>query len=550
VVANTAEGVVITNAAREILEVNQAFCDITGYNHDEVIGKNPRLLQSGQQDDEFYSQMWQEIQQQGRWRGELINRKKDGSLYPSWQTISAVFDDQGTLRHYVSVFSDITQIKQSQEEVFHLAYHDTLTNLPNRLLLKERLNQAIKHAHRKQRTFTLMFVDLDNFKNINDTQGHNEGDLLLQNIATLLRHTLRDKDTIARIGGDEFILLFDDVAELQEAEKLASKVLSVLSAPIELSESSANISASIGICQFPQDGDSADELLKNADTAMYRAKQQGRNNFQFYSAELTRHVVERVELEKALRNALQQDEFCLHYQPQIDLNSGQVIGAEALLRWHSDQLGNVSPDRFIPVAEESGLILAVGHWVVKEACRQIRKWKDQQLTIGKVAVNISGAQISKTDLAAEVRNLMTEYQLSPTDLSLEVTETFVMQHQNTAVSQLSILHGMNLELAIDDFGTGYSSLSYLKKLPINKLKIDKSFIQDIPHDPDDMAIARTIIALADSLGLTVIAEGVETEEQAAYLKATGCHQAQGYLYGKPMSAEQLQDFIEQYQNGQ
>lgn len=543
VVENTIEAIMIIDADGKIVQVNRSFCDITGYSRDDVLGKTPDFLRSDGYDDDFYQQVDQALLEQGRWSGEYINRHKDGSLCPVWQTISTVKDDQDQIRNYVSVFSDISQIKQSQQEVFHLAYHDTLTNLPNRLLLRERLDQAIKHAQRNDKSFTLMFVDLDNFKNINDSQGHPEGDRLLKNVADFLKQTLREKDTVARVGGDEFVLLFDDLGEAEAAARLAQKILDTLDQPIALASGNVRVSASVGLCLFPQDGDNADDLLRNADAAMYRAKSQGRNNYQFYTETMTRDIIERVNIENELRHAICRNELSLHYQPQIDLTSGQAIGVEALLRWHNEKLGQVPPDRFIAIAEDAGLMLTIGEWVLNQAGKQARDWLDRDIPFGRIAVNIAGPQITKMNLVEQVSAMLHHCRLPATRLSLEVTETFIMQNQDSSVKQLYLLHEMGVELAIDDFGTGYSSLSYLKKLPISKLKIDKSFIRDMPEDSDDIAISNTIVALANSLGLDVIAEGVETREQAQLLLQAGCQQAQGFLYSRPLTVPQLEQYF-------
>ncbi|WP_419810775.1 ABC transporter substrate binding protein [Bacterioplanoides sp.] len=547
VVDNTAEGVVITNPQTDIIQVNPAFTHITGYTHDEVLGQPTSLLKSGQQNEGFYHELWQKLNEQGSWSGELVNKRKDGSFYPVWQTISAVYNESNQISHYVSVFSDISEIKQSQQEVLHLAYHDTLTNLPNRSLLTERLVQAIRHADRSQHAFALMFLDLDNFKNINDSLGHTAGDDLLKKIAILLKQTVREKDTVARVGGDEFVLLFDDVGNAEKCSSLAKKILETLQQPIEIYTGQIEISASLGICLYPQDGQSADELLKNADTAMYRAKKQGRNTYQFYTEQFTQEVIKRVEMETELRHAIRRNEFSLHYQPQINLKTGQLVGAEALLRWNSQKLGFVPPDQFIPITEETGLIHSIGAWVLQEAARQIQQWNNEGIDIGPIAVNVAGPQITHDNLIDQVEQALQTFNLTSRQLALEVTETFVMQHE-ASIKQLSALDNMGIELAIDDFGTGYSSLSYLKKLPIRKLKIDKSFVRDIPDDQDDMAIARTIMALADTLNLKVIAEGVETQEQAEYLKSIGCNEAQGYLYSRPLPADDFRQFCQTFKS--
>lgn len=541
VVKNTAEGVVITNAERHIIEINAAFSDITGYHRTEALGKNPSILKSGEHDNAFYDKMWSNINKRGRWSGEIYNRRKNGEVFPAWQTISEVRNHAGEITHYVSVFSDISELKKSQEKISFLAYHDSLTNLPNRVLLKERLDQAIKHADRDGRSFTLMYMDLDNFKNINDSMGHAEGDQLLVDVANNLRSILREKDTIGRLGGDEFILLFDDIDSPAQAGLMAEKILKHIQQPIKLSNNIVNISASIGICMYPEDGSDAGELWRNSDAAMYRAKHLGRNSYNFYTEELTRKASERMQIESDLRHALSNNEFVLYYQPQIDTESHKIIGAEALIRWIHPKHGMIPPDQFIPVAEETGLILDIGEWVLEQAAWQAKTWLDQGMDIGAVAVNIAGPQITKEDLTEKVKSVLKRHNLPPKHLALELTETFIMTNEQT-IRHLQQLSELGIELAIDDFGTGYSSLSYLKKLPIDKLKIDKSFIGDIPIDTDDMAICRTIIALSENLGLCVLAEGVETMEQSNYLKQYGCTLVQGYGYSKPLPASELEAF--------
>lgn len=543
VVDNTAEGVIIANSNFKVVEVNNAFSEITQYKRAEVLNTIPSFLHSEQYGSDLYNNLKHSIQVNGRWSGEFINKRKDGSLYHVWQTISAIHDERGQLSHYVAVFSDISSLKQSQQEALHLAYHDVLTNLPNRLLLKERLEQAIKHAIRRHQTFAVMFLDLDNFKNTNDTRGHAAGDQLLKDIAQLLVDSVRVEDTVARVGGDEFVLLFEELDSPDRAAQLAEKILTSLRTSKQAQHSELAVSASIGICLFPQDGYCADDLLKNADTAMYRAKHQGKNTYQFYTEELTRDIIKRVELESELRQAISNQELCLYYQPQVNLVTGELVGVEALLRWNSSKLGPISPEEFIPIAEESNLIQEIGPWVLKEAAQQALIWLDMGVSIGRIAVNVAGPQITRDDaLAEQVSKILEQYQLSPAQLAIEVTESFIMEQSKLGVNQLLLLQEMGIELAIDDFGTGYSSLSHLKSLPISKLKIDKSFIKDIPIDCNDMEISRTIVALGSNLGLKVIAEGVETEEQAKYLREIGCDEAQGYLYGKAMSAHELEQY--------
>ncbi len=537
---NTAEGVIITNANAEIIEVNKAFKTLTGYEREEVLGQTPKLFRSGMHDIDFYRALRESLDTKGVWSGEITNRKKDGTLFPVWQNISAVKDEDGKTVNYVSVFSDITQIKASQEKIHHLAYHDALTNLPNRRLLIEHLNHSIGHAKRNNLSFTVLYLDLDNFKYINDSFGHPEGDLLLKIVSSYLSDNLRAEDTVARVGGDEFVLVFEDTNEPQDAELLAQKVLSLLHQAIPLKHHEANVSASIGVCLYPQDGKDADELLRNADSAMYRAKNAGRNTFRFYTQELTANSQERLKLEGELRNAITNNELILHYQPQINLNTGRLEGLEALVRWLHPEHGLIGPDKFIPFSEENNLILSIGEWVLNTATQQAQDWLTSGIDIGRVAVNLSVKQIQKGDLVNLVESALTESGLPANRLTLEITETSIMDDEVSSLSTLNQLKDMGIELAIDDFGTGYSSLSYLKNLPIHKLKVDRSFVHGIPLDKDDMVICKTVIALGDSLNFKIVAEGVETAAQTEFLKKIGCHEAQGYLYSKPIPSEDFE----------
>ncbi|MCW8905788.1 MAG: EAL domain-containing protein, partial [Sedimenticola sp.] len=511
---NTDEGVMITDVDGTILETNRACSDILGYTREELAGVNPSLFSSGRHDKSYFRDMWHALAQTGRWRGEIWNRRKNGELFPEWLTISSVKDSCGKTSHYVGVFTDISQIKQSQEQLEHLGHHDSLTDLPNRLLLNERLEQAIRHAERHQTLLAVIFLDLDNFKHINDSLGHPVGDQLLQAVAGRLLDTIRQDDTVARIGGDEFVLLLEDIGPPEHAGLAAQKLARAFADPFQLQDHTIRVTASMGICISPEDGRDPATLLRNADSAMYRAKEEGRNTYQFYTEELTRNAFERVLLENNLRQAVEKKQLRLLYQPQWDLQSGRIIGLEALIRWRHPELGMISPARFIPLAEESGLIHPIGRWVLDSACRQGRKWLDRGFDFGRIAINIAGPQLQRGNLLNEVQRALDSSGLPTHHLELEVTEGFIMQQAESAISQLQALRDLGVTLAIDDFGTGYSSLSYLKRLPIHKLKIDQSFVRDIPEDQNDMAIADAVIAMGRSLGLTVIAEGVETRAQA------------------------------------
>ncbi|MBL7004252.1 MAG: EAL domain-containing protein [Gammaproteobacteria bacterium] len=531
---NTSEGVVITNLKAEIIDVNKAFSVISGYARDEVIGKNPNMLHSNKHDPNFYQEMWHAILSTDQWNGEIWNRRKNGSIYPEWLSISSIKNDNAQVTHYIGVFSDISEIKKTEEELYHLAHHDALTGLPNRLLLNEYLNQAIKRAKRKKTLIAVIFVDLDNFKNINDSFGHAAGDKLLKDVSSRLLNHVRDGDSVTRISGDEFIVVMEDIDREGDATNAAKKLISEFVKEFQIDSKTVSVTASLGISLYPQDGTDSVELLRNADSAMYLAKEDGRNTYQYYTKEMTANAFERVLLETSLRQAIDKNEFFLNYQPQIDFTNKNIIGAEALLRWSHPTLGIVSPAKFIPLAETSGLIIEIGDWVLRTACKQAKSWLDSGIQFGRIAVNIAGLQIKRGNLVSKVCQILDETGLPAKHLELEVTEGFIMKEAESAIKQLEEIRKLGILLAIDDFGTGYSSLSYLKKLPIHKLKIDQSFVRDIPFDNDDMAISKAVIALGTSLGLTIIAEGVETQQQAEFLSSVGCHQAQGYLYSRPL----------------
>ena len=533
---HSAEGVMITDADLKIVRVNPAFTATTGYSPEEVLGQSPNLLQSGRHDREFYQEMWARLQRMDHWRGEVWNRRKDGAIYPELLTISVVRDDQGRLINYLGVSSDISDIRHAQEELDFLAHHDPLTGLPNRQLFNELLQHAIQAAEREERRFALLFLDLDRFKNVNDTLGHPVGDRLLVEVAQRLRAEMRGIDTVSRIGGDEFILLLDHLGDPQEAAMAAQRLIERLSLPFEILGNTLYSGASIGIAVYPVDGRDAAVLQRNADSALYQAKDEGRGTYRFFDKALAEAASERVALETLLRQAMDHDQLELHYQPQVDLASGEVVGVEALARWNSPSLGAISPARFIPLAEETGLIVPLGEWALRTACRQMRRWLDEGLAPDYVAVNVSAVQLSRGDLPSTVRAVLTECALEASHLELEMTESFVMADPEAAARVLRELKALGIRLSIDDFGTGYSSLSYLKRLPVDRLKVDQSFVRDMLTDTNDEAIVRAVIALGHSLGLNVLAEGVETVEHAERLRKLGCDSAQGWHFGRPEPA--------------
>ncbi|MES9879100.1 MAG: EAL domain-containing protein [Candidatus Sedimenticola sp. PURPLELP] len=536
---STLEGVIITEPNGDIVDVNNAFENITGYSREDIIGQNPRILHSGRHDAEFYNELWGILSKTGQWRGEIWNRRKSGEVYPEWLNISSISDSKGTITNYIGVFSDITSIKRSEEELDHLAHHDPLTDLPNRLLFNSHLEQTIKHAKRNNSVFAVLFMDLDRFKNINDSLGHKAGDQLLEQLADRLKDTVRVDDIVARISGDEFVILLEDIENAENTAITVEKIMTIFNHPFMLDEHEIRITASVGISLYPANGENVASLLRNADAAMYRAKDEGRNTYQFYNQEMTSIAFERVVMETALRVALTNHEFHLLYQPQVDIQSGKLIGAEALIRWNHPEIGEVLPNKFIPLAEENGLILEIGDWVLDTACAQGVRWITAGLDYGRVSVNIALPQLQQSDFVDRVKETLEKTGLAPSRLELEVTESFIMQNTEHAIQQLEALRVLGVRISIDDFGTGYSSMSYLKLLPIDKLKIDQSFVRDIPHDPNDMAITEAVIALGKALDLQIIAEGVETEEQADFLKQKGCQQAQGYLYSRPIHADRL-----------
>jgi len=452
---------------------------------------------------------------------------------------SPLSDARGELIEIIISFFDITHIKESEQRLDHLAHHDALTGLPNRLLFNARLQQSIERAERCSGSLALVFVDLDRFKHINDSQGHPAGDELLRQVAHRLAKAVRQEDTVARISGDEFMVLLEGVGPTEHARVAVEQLIEVFKTPLPVRGHPILMTASMGICIYPQDGQEVDELMRNADIAMYRAKEDGRNGYQFFSAELTKVAIEHAVIDTALKGALEREEFALVYQPQFDLADRKLSGVEALLRWRNPELGDISPARFVPIAEQHGMILEIGRWVLLTACRQARAWHDAGLDFGRIAVNISGNQIRGAGFAETVHEVLIEADCEPRWIELEITESFVMRRLEHSVVQLNRIRELGVQIAIDDFGTGYSSLSYLKQLPIDKLKIDQSFVHDIPEDPNDMAIIASIIALGHALGQIIIAEGVETEAQAEFLKTKHCDQVQGFLYGRPVSATEI-----------
>ncbi|WP_338479165.1 EAL domain-containing protein [Pseudomonas trivialis] len=536
----TREGVLVTDSGGQIVHVNRAFITITGYRREEVLGRQPSLFKSGRHSSNFYRQMFQTLESEGEWSGEIWNRRKSGEIYPQWQTIRVIHDDDGHVSHYVAVFSDISAIKDSEHELAHLAHHDPLTDLPNRLLFSDRAEQALASAQVHKRGCALLLLDLDHFKIINDSLGHNVGDQLLKRVGERLAGLFGPGVTLARLGGDEFAVLAENCPQVTQAAALAHRMLAAMKDPFVFDGNQLFISASIGISLFPGDALSAEQLLRNADSALFKAKSAGREGFALYTEELTAHAQSRVEIAGELRRALDRDELRVYYQPVHNLQNGRLIGVEALVRWQHPERGLVPPGEFIPIAERTGLIADIDGWVMLQACRQMCRWLAEGKPLGFMAVNVSSRLFARRELYEHVARVLHDTGLDPAFLELEVTESAVMDDPDMALEQLHRLRELGLRLAIDDFGTGYSSLLRLKRLPVHKLKIDQGFVAGLPEDEDDVAIVRVVIALAKSMGMQVHAEGIERVEQARFLLAQACDMGQGYWFGKPKPATDIE----------
>jgi diguanylate cyclase (GGDEF)-like protein/PAS domain S-box-containing protein len=543
---NSEEAIVITDAERRIVAVNNAFTRITGYAADEVTGKNPKILSSGRQDAEFYSKMWQAINTEGRWEGEIWNRRKSGEIFPEWLSVAVVRNESGQVVNYISLFSDITKRKESEKQIQFLAHYDPLTLLPNRTLFSDRLHQALMASKRNSKRLALLFLDLDRFKGINDSLGHLAGDLLLQSVAERLRACVRETDTICRQGGDEFMILLQEIERTEDVAHVAEKIIAAMSEPHIIEGHHLTVTFSIGISMSPDDGIDSPTLIKNADAAMYHAKERGRNNFQFFAPSMNAEAAERLALEGDLRRAIRGNELFLVYQPQIDNRTEQIIGLEALVRWRHPEQGVIPPGKFIPVAEESGLIIKIGEFVLREACRQNKQWQDEGRFFLPVSVNLSAMQFYQKDIVVTIGQVLQETGLEAKYLELEITEGIAIEEVDKAVLTLKALKNMGVRIAIDDFGVGYSSLSYLKRFPIDKLKIDQSFVRDLSTDMDDAVIVRTIVGMGHSLRLNVIAEGVETAEQLDYLRENSCDEVQGFYFSRPLVPEDVERFVQEH----
>jgi diguanylate cyclase (GGDEF)-like protein/PAS domain S-box-containing protein len=540
---SAAEGMVITDAHMRVVGVNGGFTNITGYSEAEVLGHISYEVDPEHMSAEHYLEVTSALEHEGRWRGELENQRKNGEHFSELVTFTAVKDGDGKTVNYVGVFSDNSETKHVQNTLHEMVNHDALTNLPNRRLLNELTGHALKRAEREKTSVAMLFIDLDRFKVINDTLGHPVGDKLLIEVSERLNNVMRDSDTVARLGGDEFVVMMDSLRDVEDASRVAKKIVSSLQQEFVIDGKDIFIGASVGISVFPGDGNDVEDLLKAADIAMYQVKSEGKNSYRFYSPDLSDNAVERFQMETELRRAIERKQFKVYYQPQVSLATGRIVGTEALVRWQHPKLGIVSPAKFIPLAEETGLVVQIGEWVLREAARQLVAWEAEGHELQSMSVNISGVQVQRSNFADTVYGILVETGCDPAKLELEITESVVMHNTEYVISVFGRIKEPGVKLAIDDFGTGYSSLSYLKRLPLDKLKIDQSFVRELTFDDDDKAIANAVIALARSLGLKVIAEGVETIEQADMLTEMGCDDAQGYLFGKAVEAHEFAQML-------
>jgi len=540
---HSGEAILISDRNNRIVAVNPAFTRHTGYTIEDLGGENPRVLAAGHTPQEIYQDMWAALHESGYWQGELWDRRQNGESYPKWTAISVVRDSKGEVTHHIASFTDISERKAAEEHIYRLAHHDPLTGLLNRFSLESRLEQALLSARREGRQLAVMFLDMDRFKIINDTLGHHAGDQMLVQVAQRLQSAVRESDIVARLGGDEFVVVLSGVENGFGAASIAGKIVHVLGAPYHVANSELHSSPSIGISIFPTDGEDVETLMKNADTAMYHAKDHGRNNYQFFTSALTEIAGERLELERDLRLALAAGQFELHYQPQVCPRNNRIGGVEALMRWRHPQRGLISPVQFVSLAEEAGLIHDLGEWALDQACRQQAAWRARDIQVGCMTVNLSAQQLRTPTLVDRVESIMARHGIREGSLELEITESVAMQNPERAIGQLMALRKLGVNLAIDNFGTGYSSVAYLKLLPIQTIKLDRSFVREIENDENAAAISAATVALAHHLGRRVVAEGVETEAQREFLAARRCDLLQGDLFSKPLPAAEATEFL-------
>ncbi|GLR64953.1 putative bifunctional diguanylate cyclase/phosphodiesterase [Marinospirillum insulare] len=536
---STIEGIMVTDGRARILQVNSAFTEITGYQAEEILGLTPKILQSNHHDAAFYKAMWASIAKYDRWQGEVWNRRKDGSVYLQWLSINCVRNEQGEIENYISITHDLSELRAKEAQIQHLAHHDPLTGLGNRHQLNERLHQAVRHAKSQQEELALILFDLGRIQIINETLGHNWCDRLISEQSKKLQALVGDADTLVRVGADEFAVLIEDYESTHDITQLAYDIKKKLQQPVTIDDKEVTLSPSIGVGFFPTDGFDADTLLTNTQTALSEAKNSGRDTFRFFDHKMSENARQLLKLEQALRTAISGEGLSLHFQPKVQLVDQQLYGVEALIRWQHPELGPLSPAVFIPLAEESGLIVEIGAWVIEEACRAMVRWRDAGLAIPRVAINIAVQQLEQEDFPSWLESVIKNHQLSLDNFELEITETGLMANELCALATLSSLQEKGFRIALDDFGTGYSSLSYLRKLPLSTLKIDRSFVMDMGNDDTSLSIVQTIVQLAHNLKLDLVAEGVEEEAQARQLLAMGCQLAQGFLYYKPLPEDEL-----------
>jgi diguanylate cyclase (GGDEF)-like protein/PAS domain S-box-containing protein len=542
---NSIEGITVTNADAIIQRVNRAFEVITGYSAKEVIGQNPRILKSDRHPPEFYTAMWRSLNETGQWNGEIWNRRKSGEPYPEWLSINAMHEDNGDVSGYVSICHDMTEIKKSEDKLKFNTYYDTLTKLPNRLLFEDRLDEAITAAKKDNSIVAVICLDFDNFKNVNQSLGLNGGDQLLKEAGQRISESFKEKITVSRFGGDQFNIILKNLAAPQAAGTWATRLMDLFKTPFVIQEKEIYVSISLGISLFPWDGNLSDVLIKNAEIAMHRTKETGKNSYSLFESDMNIRIEQRLELEAKLRQGLVKKEFKLLYQPKVSVKTGKITGMEALIRWYNDEKGLISPADFIPIAEETGIITPIGTWVLNEACSQTKAWQDLGFDNLKIAVNLSAAQFRNKGLLKTIQKALARSGLAPDSLNLEITESLVMNDVDSAIATMNEIADLGVNFSIDDFGTGYSSLAYLKRFPVSTLKVDRSFVREIPTNKNDMAIARTIISMAKSLNMTTVAEGVETGAQLKFMKENHCDEIQGYFFSPPVPPDQFLTLLEQ-----